>query len=49
MFNTIIKHNLRNSVFVDVSASSDVASVYNRLLERSIAVVACNKIAASSA
>ncbi len=46
---TIIKHNLRNSVFVDVSASSDVASVYSRLLERSIAVVACNKIAASSA
>lgn len=45
----IIKHNLRNSVFVDVSASSDVASVYSRLLERSIAVVACNKIAASSA
>lgn len=46
---TIIKHNLRNSVFVDVSASSDVAGVYGRLLERSIAVVACNKIAASSA
>jgi len=46
---TIIKHNLRNSVFVDVSASADVASVYNRLLERSVAVVACNKIAASSA
>ncbi|MFY7965353.1 MAG: bifunctional aspartate kinase/homoserine dehydrogenase I [Chitinophagaceae bacterium] len=45
---TIIKHNLRNSVFVDVSASSDVASVYGNLLERSIAVVACNKIAASS-
>jgi bifunctional aspartokinase / homoserine dehydrogenase 1 len=46
---TIIKHNLRNSVFVDVSASADVAAVYNRFLERSIAVVACNKIAASSA
>lgn len=46
---TIIKHNLRNSVFVDVSASSDVASIYSKLLERSIAVVACNKIATSSA
>jgi bifunctional aspartokinase / homoserine dehydrogenase 1 len=45
----IIKRNLRNSVFVDVSASAVVAAVYGKMLERSIAVVACNKITASSA
>jgi aspartokinase/homoserine dehydrogenase 1 len=45
----IIKRNLRNSVFVDVSASAVVAAVYSKMLERSIAVVACNKITASSA
>ena len=42
------EHNLRNSVFIDNTASPAVASVYNRLLEKSIAVVACNKIACSS-
>jgi aspartokinase/homoserine dehydrogenase 1 len=46
--NEIIKRNLRNSVFVDVSASPFVAAVYGKMLERSIAVVACNKITASS-
>lgn len=45
----IIARNLRNSVFVDVTASDKVAGVYSRLLQKSIAVVACNKIAASSA
>ncbi len=45
----IISKNLRNSVFVDVTANADVAGVYSRLLTKSIAVVACNKIAASSA
>jgi aspartokinase/homoserine dehydrogenase 1 len=35
-------------VFVDVTANADVASVYAQLLSKSIAVVACNKIAASS-
>jgi bifunctional aspartokinase / homoserine dehydrogenase 1 len=44
----IIRKNLRNSVFVDVTASEKVASVYPILLQKSIAVVACNKIAASS-
>lgn len=42
-------HNLRNSVFIDNTASPAVAAVYDRLLEKSIAVVACNKIACSSA
>jgi len=40
--------NLRNSVFADVTANPDVAAVYDRLLEKSISVVACNKIACSS-
>ena len=41
--------NLRNSVFADVTANADVAGVYAQLLTKSISVVACNKIAASSA
>ncbi|MEI6086165.1 MAG: bifunctional aspartate kinase/homoserine dehydrogenase I [Bacteroidota bacterium] len=45
---TIRKLNLRNSVFVDVTANADVASVYSKLLGKSISVVACNKIACSS-
>lgn len=44
----IIAKNLRNSVFVDVTANADVAGAYAQLLSKSIAVVACNKIAASS-
>ncbi|MBI1783330.1 MAG: bifunctional aspartate kinase/homoserine dehydrogenase I [Sphingobacteriales bacterium] len=44
----IIKRNLRNSVFVDITANDVVAFVYNQLLQKSIAVVACNKVAASS-
>jgi aspartokinase/homoserine dehydrogenase 1 len=45
----IISRNLRNSVFVDVTANDKVAAVYDQLLQKSIAVVACNKVAASSA
>jgi aspartokinase/homoserine dehydrogenase 1 len=45
---TIISKNLRNSVFVDVTANAEVASVYGSLLEKSVSVVACNKIACSS-
>ena len=44
----IIEKNLRNSVFVDVTASEKVAVVYEKLLRKSISVVACNKIAPSS-
>ena len=40
--------NLRNSVFVDITASDVVASTYAGLLQKSISVVACNKIASSS-
>ena len=44
----IIELNLRNSIFVDVTANDEVSTVYDRLLQKSIAVVACNKVAASS-
>ncbi len=40
--------NLRNAIFVDVTAHEPVAAVYETLLRKSIAVVACNKIAAAS-
>ncbi len=40
--------NFRNAVFADVTANADIASSYNQLLEKSISVVACNKIACSS-
>lgn len=45
---SIIHKNLRNTVFADVTANGDVAKVYDQLLAKSIAVVACNKVAASS-
>lgn len=44
----IIARNLRNSVFVDITASAEIPEVYENLLKRSINIVACNKIAASS-
>jgi aspartokinase/homoserine dehydrogenase 1 len=40
--------NLRNAVFVDITANESIASVYDKWLMKSVAVVACNKIAASS-
>ncbi|WP_417291035.1 bifunctional aspartate kinase/homoserine dehydrogenase I [Corallibacter sp.] len=41
--------NLRNSIFVDITANEDVSNLYASYLQESIAVVACNKIACSSA
>lgn len=46
--NAIQSKNLRNSVFVDVTANEKVAEQYSEILHKSISVVACNKIAASS-
>ncbi len=40
--------NLRNSVFVDNTASVSIAGLYEEVLQQSISVVASNKIAASS-
>ncbi len=44
----IIGMNIFNSVFVDCTASAEVASLYQSLLEHNISVVAANKVAASS-
>lgn len=44
----IIDVNLYNSVFVDCTASSDVAALYADLLAHNIHVVTANKVAASS-
>ena len=40
--------NLRNAVFVDITANEQVADFYEQIFLKSISVVACNKIAASS-
>lgn len=45
----IIDRNLRNSIFVDVTADAGVVEMYPPLLEKSVSVIACNKVAASSA
>ena len=44
----IIEMNCFNSVFVDCTASKEVAEIYLPLLEHNISVIAANKIAASS-
>lgn len=41
--------NLRNSVFVDVTANEGVSQTYGQYLKQNISVVTCNKIACSSA
>ncbi len=46
--NGIIEMNIFNSVFVDCTASSEIADIYGSLLEHNVSVVAANKIAASS-
>jgi bifunctional aspartokinase / homoserine dehydrogenase 1 len=43
----IIQTNLHNSIFVDVTASDAVALTYHNFLLKTIAVVACNKVACS--
>ena len=44
----VIGMNIFNSVFVDCTASAEVASLYQTFLEHNISVIAANKIAASS-
>ena len=48
MRDEIVKMNIFNSVFVDCTASKQIASLYQTFLEHNISVVAANKIAASS-
>jgi aspartokinase/homoserine dehydrogenase 1 len=45
----VIALNLRNSIFVDVTANESVSQTYDQYLKQNIAVVTCNKIACSSA
>ncbi|MDI1256205.1 MAG: bifunctional aspartate kinase/homoserine dehydrogenase I [Flavobacterium sp.] len=40
--------NLRNSIFVDITANEEVSKTYSKYLKENIAVVTCNKIACSS-
>lgn len=44
----ILAMNIYNSVFVDCTASPDVAALYKSLLDHNVSVVTSNKIAASS-
>lgn len=48
MLREIEEMNIFNSVFVDCTASEEVAVHYERLLRQNVSVVAANKIAASS-
>ena len=44
----ILRMNIFNSVFVDCTASREIAELYQTFLEHNISVVAANKVAASS-
>lgn len=48
MLDGIIGMNIFNSVFVDCTASKDIAEIYQTLLEHNVSIVAANKVAASS-
>jgi aspartokinase/homoserine dehydrogenase 1 len=47
LLENIIGMNIFNAVFVDCTASSEVAGLYQSLLEKNVSVVAANKVAAS--
>ncbi len=47
LLGNVIGMNIFNSVFVDCTASHEVAGIYKQLLDHNISVVAANKIAAS--
>ena len=48
LLDEILNMNIFNPVFVDCTASPQVAALYGTLLEHNVSVVAANKIAASS-
>ncbi len=48
MHDEVVGMNIFNSVFVDCTASSEVAALYQDFLEHNISIIAANKIAASS-
>ena len=43
-----ISLDLRNSIFIDITASKKVSEMYQRYLFRNIGIITCNKIACSS-
>jgi aspartokinase/homoserine dehydrogenase 1 len=45
---TVQSLNLRNSIFIDITASHEVSKVYGDYLQNNISVVTCNKIACAS-
>jgi aspartokinase/homoserine dehydrogenase 1 len=47
-FEKINELNLRNSIFVDITANEDITHFYPDYLRKSISIIACNKIACSS-
>jgi len=44
----MVRLNLPNSIFIDNTANAVVSALYERILSKSISIVTCNKIAASS-
>lgn len=48
LLETITEMNLFNPVFVDCTASEEIAALYNSFFDASVSVVTANKIAASS-
>lgn len=48
MRDEIVRMNIFNSVFVDCTASKEIAELYQTLLDHNISVVAANKVAASN-
>jgi aspartokinase/homoserine dehydrogenase 1 len=44
----IVEMNIFNAVFVDCTASDEIAGIYGELLKNNVSVVAANKVAASS-
>ncbi len=46
--NRMFSLNLRNSIFLDITAASGIADLYPEILKKSISVVTPNKIAATS-
>lgn len=47
LLDSIINMNIFNAVFVDCTASKDIAAIYQTLIENNVSIIAANKIAAS--
>ena len=47
-FSRVSELNLRNSIFIDITANQNVSEMYEAYLRQNIAVVTCNKIACAS-